>query len=203
MIAFITCSMIITLTPLSRIAAHKVHRPLDLNEVQARHHLVEQQHFRLHRQRLRHFQPLAVGERKLVGRASARASRPMKASTSSAFAAAARDARPVAFAKERADHDILPHRHALKGLDDLPCPRDAHPADVDTCASCQHARYAPEDAARPLRVQVLAMKEDAARGRRINAGDRVNERGLARAIRPDQPEDFPPMERERGIRAAP
>ena len=43
------------------------------------------------------------------------------------------------------------------------------------------------------------MIDDPSGGRRIDAGDRVDERRLARAIRADQPENLARVERERRI----
>ena len=130
MIAFITCSMIITLTPLARIAAHEVHRALDLDEIEAGHHFIEQQNVGLHRQRLRQFEPLAIGDRQFVGGAVPHASEADEFEHLVRLRRGRAHARAIALAEERANRDILADGHVLERLDDLPGASNPHLADA-------------------------------------------------------------------------
>jgi len=77
-------------------------------------------------------------------------------------------------AEEGADHDVLQHREARKGADDLEGAGD------------------PEQRERVGRQagHVLAEEGDGALGGRKVPGHQIEERGLAGAVRADEPEDL-------------
>ena len=72
-----------------------------------------------------------------------------------------------------ADEHVLERRHRREQADVLERPR--HPA--------------REDPVRPHVGDVAALEEDAPRRRPVEAGEHVEERGLARAVRPDDRDD--------------
>src|SRR5207248_8026877 len=83
-------------------------------------------------------------------------------------------------ARMPSDLDVLEHRHAREELDVLERPRDA-PADDPVGRRSQ---------------QALAGEGDLARIRAVQAGDQVEERRLAGAVRADQPGNLALLDRE-------
>src|SRR5439155_26914711 len=83
-------------------------------------------------------------------------------------------------ALERAADDVLEHRHPTEGAHELPGARDAEPA----------------DALRAGVGDVGAGEDDPSRVRVEVAREAVEERGLAGAVRPDQPDDLARADRE-------
>src|SRR5205807_1455107 len=73
-----------------------------------------------------------------------------------------------------ADAHVVEGRHVGEEPDLLKRPSDAELGDL--------VGLEPGD--------VLPLENDRARGRRVDAGDRVEERGLARTVRPDEREDL-------------
>jgi hypothetical protein len=94
--------------------------------------------------------------------------------------------RAVGCAAKAAHHRILQHRHVGEGLDDLEGPADARPADL----------IGPQAVDRP------ALEADRAAVGRHRAGDQVEERRLAGAVRPDQRDDLALRDRERARETA-
>src|SRR5438094_147025 len=86
-------------------------------------------------------------------------------------------------ARMASDLDVLEHRHAREELDVLERPRDA-PADDPVGRRSQ---------------QALAGEGDLARIRAVQAGDQVEERRLAGAVRADQPGNLALLDRERDV----
>jgi hypothetical protein len=93
--------------------AHEIDRELHLALGETRHRFIEQQNFWLGRQRAGDFEPLAAG----------RAERSCRRFGELAHADALQHGARACFglgamrrAQERADHDILQHRHALECL---------------------------------------------------------------------------------------
>src|SRR5207249_9910616 len=83
-------------------------------------------------------------------------------------------------ALEGAADDILEHRHPTERAHELPGARDAETA----------------DALRTGVGDVGAREDDPSRVRVEVAGEAVEERGLAGAVRPDQPDDLARADRE-------
>ena len=73
-----------------------------------------------------------------------------------------------------AEQDVVEHRHAVEERQVLERARDAE----------------PRHAVRREAGDVAPVEHDRALLRRIEAGDRVGQRGLAAAVRPDQAEDL-------------
>jgi len=78
------------------------------------------------------------------------------------------------------DEDVLLRRHLPEQADVLEGPADAELG----------------DRVRRLAGQVVAVEEDLARGRPVDPREHVEERRLARAVRPDQADDALPRDRE-------
>jgi len=84
---------------------------------------------------------------------------------------------------KRADDDVVEHRKSGERLDELEGAADARGADlVGTKA-----------------LDRLSIEKNLARIRREHAGDHVEDRGLARAVGPDQPVDAALRHLERGL----
>ena len=82
--------------------------------------------------------------------------------------------RPLVRGGEGPYHDVVEHAAGGKGLDDLEGAGQPLAAEVPG----------------PLVVDLLPAKDDLPRGGREHAGDAVEQRGLAGAVRPDQAKDF-------------
>src|SRR5262249_3776640 len=92
-------------------------------------------------------------------------------------------ARPLLAAALQADEDVLENRH--------------RPEDVDVLERAGDA--APHDRVRRLAQEALAREDDRARVGLVEAGDQVEERRLAGAVRPDQPDDLAGLDVERHV----
>ncbi len=141
-----------------------------LGRAQARHHLVEQQQLRLGGERARDLQPLAVGQRERRGALAALVVEVEPAQH--LVRVRARIAR-VAAMQQRADDDIVLDRERRERPHDLEGAADAAPADLV-------GRQA---------VDALAGESDRAAVGRVDAGDHVEQSGLAGAVRADHRED--------------
>src|SRR5437762_804005 len=86
-------------------------------------------------------------------------------------------------ADRRPRHDVLANRHRGEGLDDLKSPADTEPCHPE--GSQPGDRFA-------LPANVPAVKP-------VHPADAVEQRGLSRAVRPDDAEDLPLPNRERDI----
>ncbi len=138
-----------------------------LRRPQARHHLVEQQQLGLGRQRPRHFQSLAVGQgqafRELVAAI-------VKTEPRQDRRCAVARLREVGFAMEGTHGDVLQHAQPLERLHELEGASDAGVAGAIGPQAGDH----------------LAVQADGAGVGREDAGDHVEDRGLARAVGSDQ-----------------
>ena len=92
-------------------------------------------------------------------------------------------ARDPAAAGERADHHVLRHREARERLQDLERAGDAEVAEP---IGSQTGHVGSGEAHRP------GVRPD-------EAGDEIEERRLAGAVRPDQADDLPPADLERHV----
>ena len=149
MIAFIRCSTTIKVTPRALTARNNVERFVDLGSVQAGHDLVEQEHLRIERERFRHLQAFAVGNRQIARQAGRRRGpgrrsravprvRP-KASCVLRFA--------PSLSVHCADRDVFANREIGERFDDLERPRDPEVANLVR----RHVRDAlPSNITRPL-----------------------------------------------------
>ena len=140
---------------------------VDFRRTQTRHHLVEQQQFGPGRERARHFETLAVGQGQVLGK--------LVAAVVQAEPLQDRLGRGTRFGKprlamQRTDRDVLEHAQSLERLHDL--------------EGAAHARVA--HAVGTQAGDRLAVERYRAGGRRVDAGDHVEDRGLARAVGADQ-----------------
>ena len=147
--------------------AQEGHHHVDLGGAQAGHHLVEQQELRFGRQRPRYFEALAVGQGEALGRLMTPVVQAEPLQDVGSGGACVAERRP---AVESADRDVLQHAQPLEGLHDLEGAADARVAD----------EVGPE--ARDL----PAVQADGAGIGAVDAGDHVEDRGLAGAIGADQ-----------------
>ena len=152
--------------------------------VEARHGLVEQQHFRFGRERTRNLQPLAAGR---AERARRRVRKPAHADPLQHGARLFLGLGAMRGAQEGADHDVLQHRHALKRLRHL------------ECAGKPELR---PRLGRKMR-DVVAFEQHLAGGRREIAGQAVEEGRLAGAVRADQAENVALLQRHAGAHRPP
>ena len=175
-----TCSTISTVTPVSRTLRTSSTPVLRLDRRQPGQHFVEQQQFRLGRQRARDLEPALFGRDQIAGQhVGARAE-------AAKFQHLVRLAAGIAHhggADQRADDDVVDDRHGLEALDDLEGAADAALAALG----------------RRQRGDVLAVEDDRALGRRQHAGDQVEQRRLAGAVRADQADDFAAPDRDRDV----
>ena len=104
--------------------AHEIDRKLHLALGQAGHGFVEQQHLGLGRERARDLEPLAAGR---AERARRRIRKPRHADTLQHGAGLGLGLGAMRGAQERADHHVLQHRHAFKGLRHLEGARKPKP----------------------------------------------------------------------------
>ena len=156
--------------------------------------LVEQQELRTRGQRSRDLQPalVAVGQ-VAASTAGARPSRPTNSSSScrprSRPLSSARCARRRRIASHQrlrrwtcmADEDVVEGRHRPEQADVLERPADAERRHL--------VRLTRADLAALRRHDVVAVERDLAARRHVGAGDHVEERRLAGAVRPDQRDD--------------
>src|SRR5229473_2866325 len=156
-------------------SAEQDDRLVHLAAAQAGHHLVQQQDARFHRQRSRELEALAADDGETLGWFVAP---PVKAHELEHLVGLAqcfaRRTACTARAEHRADADVLAHAEVGEGARDLEGAGEAE---------------AP-DAMRPEAVQHGPGERDRAAARPERAGDDVEERGLARAIRADETEDL-------------
>ena len=140
--------------------------------------LVQEQKPRRRGQRAGHLEPLAFeqGERARERIGALQQTQPLK---NLAAGLGHRGFRRAA-AMDRTDQEILEHGELLERLRDL-----MGAADAGAAASLR--RHAGE---------VAAVEADVARGRRQAACDQVEQRGLARAVRPDDADRFARRDRE-------
>ena len=150
---------------------------VDLGRPQPRHHLVEQQQRRARRERARHLQPPAIGERQVRGEERRLAGEAQALENGQGARAGAGDG---AFAVQRAHDRVVEHREPRERLDELEGAADAgraHPV------RRQAADRAPAET-------------DRAGVRPMQAGDEVEERRLAGAVRADERGDRVALDRE-------
>ncbi len=125
--ACITCSIISTVTPSSRMARTIGHDVADLGRVEAGQHLIEQQQLRARGERARDLQPLAPGDGQRRGRLVELIREPDP--QRNLLRRLQRRCAP-GLAQEGTDGDVLAHRQPGEGLHDLEGPREAHPRQV-------------------------------------------------------------------------
>jgi hypothetical protein len=159
--------------------AHQVDREFYFLLGEARHGFVEQQHLGFSGERAGDFQPLAAGRAKRTRR---RIRQPAHADALQHGAGFRFGLRPMRGAQERADHDVLQHRHAFKRL--------------------RHLEGARQSELRPrLRRHagdVMAFEQHLARGRNQIASQAIEEGRLAGAVRSDQAENIARLQRDAG-----
>src|SRR5438046_2914782 len=159
-------------------------RVIDLHRVEPGHHLVEQQQLRSSRHGPGDLKPFAVRD----GHSADRQVRLRSQADQLEHAVGASESRPepgpfLIAAKQRTRHDVLANRHRGEGLDDLKSPADTEPCHPE--GSQPGDRFA-------LPSNVPAVKP-------VHPADAVEQRGLARAVRPDDAEDLPFPNREPDI----
>ena len=155
--------------PVSALSSRRnADHDVDLGRAQARHHLVEQQQLGLGRERARDFEPLAVGQGEALGQ--------LVAAVGEAEALQDRPrprARASASRGRRCSAPMVTFSSTLRPLNGRTIWK-VRP----TPASHTRSGRRPEI--------VLAVEADGAGGRRVDAGDHVEDRGLARAVGSDQ-----------------
>ena len=141
------------------------------------HGLVEQQHLRLGRQRAGDLQPLAAGR---AERARRRVRKPAHADALQHRARPGLGLGAMRGAQEGADHDVLQHRHAFKGLRHLE----------------RAGKPEPRALLRREVGDVVPLEQHAARGGLEIAGQAIEEGGFAGAVRADQAENIALLQRD-------
>ncbi len=160
--------------------AQDVDDAVRLGRTQAGHHFVEQQQLRSRRERARDFEPLAVGQGQFVR--LARVLVP-EIEPPQHLARARISCVHVGRAQHGADRGVFEHGEFGKRAHDLKRAREPKPADM-------FGRGV---------LDALAGKGDAARIRRKDAGDQIEQRRLAGAVRADDGEDRARLDIERNI----
>ena len=161
-------------------AGENLHHAVGFGRPQPRHHLVEQQELRIGGERARHFEALPVGQRQRRGGLAALVVEIEPGEHLAGMGARRRDVLP---AMQRADHDVV--------LDGEPRER---PHQLERAADAAPAHHVGREPVDPL-----AGERDVAAIRREHAGDHVEQRGLACAVRPDHRENHALRHRERHI----
>ena len=175
-----TCSTISTVTPVSRTLRTSSTPVLASTGVRPGEHLVQQQQFRLGRQRAGDFEPALFGRHQIAGEHVGARGQTAKLQHLMRLAAG------VAHhggADQRADDDVVDHGHGLKTLHDL-----------EGTADPALAAFG-----RRQRGDVFAVEDDRALRRRQHARDQVEQRRLAGAVRADQADDFAAPDRDRDV----
>jgi hypothetical protein len=161
-------------------AAHQLDRRGGLVRGEAGHGLVEQQEAGRGGERAGDLEPLLVGQGEgggdhvLLAREAGEREQLQRAGP--------RAAHPARAPERPADH-VLEHRHTPEAPHHLPGARDAEPAHP----------------LRPRAGDVGAVEDDPALVRVERAADAAEERGLARAIGPDEPHDLARLDRQRDV----
>ena len=166
--ARMTCSISRMVMPVSSLRRRKIsHHAVGLGRTQSGHHLVEQQERRLGRERARNLKAFAVRQSDLVGDREALVVKADQVQHRPGIVA--RFSKIVGPA-ERADRDIFLAGQRAKRPHDLERAADPGAADlVRTLADKRHI-----------------VKHDRAGVGLEDAGDQIEDRGLAGAVRPDQ-----------------
>jgi hypothetical protein len=142
---------------------------VDLVRDEAGGDLVEEQQARLERERPRHLEPLEVEQRQRAGYALGVIGEPAQRQHVVDVAGGRLAARVGG------DEQVLPHGHARERARDL-----VRAADAQAC-----------DGVRPKAIDpVLALEDDLAGGRAVEALDEAEQRALAGAVGPDHPEQL-------------
>ena len=114
--------------PVSRLSSlQDRHDAVGLGRPQARHHLVEQQQFRIGGERARHFQPLAVGQRQRRGALRALV---VEVEAAQHLVRMRARVRHVTAVQQRADDDVVLDGERRKRPHDLEGAADAAPANA-------------------------------------------------------------------------
>jgi hypothetical protein len=161
--------------------AEHFHHLVAFGGPQAGHHFVEQQQMRARGERARHLEALAVRQRQ--GGGGQLRLRAQAELVDDPGGDASRRGH-VLRALQRADDHVVEHRQPGERLDDLEGAPDAHRAHL--------VGPQPSDGTAPERDRALV--------RRIDAGDHVEHRRLAGAVRPDEPDDGALADLERSLR---
>ena len=160
-------------TPRSAILRIMRQRIVDLGRVEPGIDLVQHQQARLHGEALGEFEALALRQRQRGGGLVRGVGEAGECRCSRACAWASVRLSRVA-REQRAGGDVLQHRHLRERLHDLEGAREPEPRDL----------------VGPHPGDVAAVEEHASGGRRMHAGDQIDQGGLAGAIRSDQAEDL-------------
>src|SRR5262249_49128575 len=152
-------------------ALYELDRGFDLDRMEPRHHLVENDELRIERQPARNLETLLLRDRNLGG--ESRRGPCQTDELEDVLRLLLRRADRFD-AQHRADHDVFENGERGEHANDLKRSRDP--------AQRYRFRRKPDD--------VLATKCDGAFGRRIVACDAVEERRLARAVGADQTDDL-------------
>src|SRR4051794_27946354 len=159
---------------------HQLDAGLRFDRGQASQDLIKQQQFRPGRERTRHFKP-ALFRRDQIAREHVGASG-KTGEFQNLIGLSARLAHDGS-ANQGADDDVVDDAHGLEAFDHLEGASDAAPA----AFRCRQPRH------------VLAVEPDRALGWRQHARDQVEQRRLAGAVRPDQPDDLTATDGDRDV----
>ena len=150
-----------------------LHHAVNFGGIESREHFIEQEQIGTRRQRPSHFQPLLLRDVQTAGQLISSGCQPDK------FQHFVCDLRGIAemlilVPEARANHDVLPNRKFIQGLDDLV--RACHPQ------SCMIVRFNVG--------HILVTKNDTSLIGRIDPIDCVEQGGFSRAVGTDQAEDL-------------
>ena len=150
--------------------AQSFNHAINLRRAQARHGLVEQQHCGPRRQRARHFQPFAIGQRQRRGALVALVP---KIEGAQGLLRAREGETDIAFARHDADGGVFVNAQ-----------RGKRPHDLKRARQAAHADLIGSKA-----IDARAVEFDTAGVSRERTRDEAEQGRLARAIRPDDRED--------------